>query len=526
MYKKTFLWLIEGTVGFHDTLRKHHSKTFADLYKTNVSTKQNVQKTIKADRKLLQRLLNAVTAGRPLEMATILKHELSPIPLSLAKVGGKMNSASKSELINILMAGLQVPPEVPEADKKTCVIIDGHALIQALGKPVGCQTFGEYADVFVKTVTRHFGQHTTRVDVVFDRYIGESSIKAVTRSKRLGKKIPIRKLIDGPNVPLPQVWVQFIALDENKADLANFLAEEIIKKGKDLPGRFELVTGGGFTDVTDARSTRRDDPRLHGNHEEADTRLILHSCEAVNEGYQRVLVICRDTDVMLLLIHFVSTRISEVWMVSGTAKNRKCYPLHAVSERLTQPVRENLLSFHALTGCDTTSYFSGHAKKSCWKAFESQPLLVKGIGRDGDLAPIEQFVCHLYGTPDQRTVNHARLQLFGKAKKGLEMLPPTRDALELHATRANYQAKIWLQADQEHIDVSSPTDTSAWRKESGCLKAVWTRLPPIPKACLELVACGCKSKCRTARCTCFRENFRCTFACGCDAIDCCNPTGQ
>ena len=99
-----------------------------------------------------------------------------------------MNSASKSELINILMAGLQVPPEVPEVDKKTCVIIDGHALIQALGKPVGCQTFGEYADVFVKTVTRHFGQHTTRVDVVFDRYIGESSIKAVTRSKRLGKK--------------------------------------------------------------------------------------------------------------------------------------------------------------------------------------------------------------------------------------------------------------------------------------------------------------------------------------------------
>ena len=38
-------------------------------------------------------------------------------------------------------------------------------------------------------------------------------------------------------------------------------------------------------------------------------------------------------------------------MISGTAAKRKCYPLHAASERLTQPVRDNLLSFHALTGC-------------------------------------------------------------------------------------------------------------------------------------------------------------------------------
>ena len=56
----------------------------------------------------------------------------------------------------------------------------GHALIQSLGKPNGCQTFGDYADVFVQNVTRHFGEHTSMVDVVFDRYIGKSSIKVVT----------------------------------------------------------------------------------------------------------------------------------------------------------------------------------------------------------------------------------------------------------------------------------------------------------------------------------------------------------
>ena len=516
--------LIEETVGFHDKLTKHHSKTFADLYKANVSTKQNIHKTIKADRKLLQRLLNAVTGGRPLEMENILQHELSPIPMSLAKAGGEMNSTPKADLINILMSGLQTPTEVPKKDMKTCVLIDGHALIQALGKPQGCQTFGDYAAVFISTVTKYLGGNTTRVDVVFDRYIGEGSIKAVTRSKRTGKRRPIRKLIDGPHVRLPQVWSQFVALGENKADLAKFLSQAILEK--DLTEGHEIVTGGGFLDMTDARSNRRDNVKLQGNHEEADTRLILHSCEAITEGYRRILVVCRDTDVMLLLLHFVAAKAAEVWMISGTARQRKCYPIHAIYGRLSQPVRDNLLSFHALTGCDTTSSFTGHGKKSCWKTFEKQPLLVKGIGRDGELASIEQFVCHLYGTPEQSNVNNSRLQLFGKANKGLEMLPPTRDALELHSARANYQAKIWLQADKEHIDVSPPIDTAAWKKVSECLEAVWTRLPPIPDACLELVSCGCKSKCKTGRCSCFRKDLKCTYACGCDAIDCSNPAGQ
>ena len=46
---------------------------------------------------------------------------------------------------------------------KMSVLIDGHGLIQALGKPHGCQTFGDYADVFMNNVTSHIRCHTTRV---------------------------------------------------------------------------------------------------------------------------------------------------------------------------------------------------------------------------------------------------------------------------------------------------------------------------------------------------------------------------
>ena len=164
--------LIEKAVAFHDVLKKHRTKTFATLYKATMSTQHNVQKTIKANRELLQRLLNAVTAGRTVEMGNILKHELSPIPLSLAKQGGDMKSTQKSELINVLADTFGNS----RSQHKDVCVDDGHGLIQALGKPYGCQTFGDYADVLINNVTSHFRCHTTRVDVVFDRYTGNQPI--------------------------------------------------------------------------------------------------------------------------------------------------------------------------------------------------------------------------------------------------------------------------------------------------------------------------------------------------------------
>ena len=182
-------------------------------------------------------------------------------------------------------------------------------------------------------------------------------------------------------------------MDENKSDIAIFLSEMIMQKGEDLLERWELVTGGGFFSPTDARSARRQTVHLHGNHEEADTRLILHSYEAASEGYERLVLRCSDTDVLVLLLYFMPTRVAEVWMVSGTSTQQKCYPVHTLSNQFSQSVRENLLSFHALTGCDTVSLFSGYGKKKCWKIFQRQPDSVSSIGRNGELDLIEQFVC-------------------------------------------------------------------------------------------------------------------------------------
>ena len=43
--------LIDASVQFHAALRRHHSKTFADMYKVAISIQQCVQKSIKANGK-------------------------------------------------------------------------------------------------------------------------------------------------------------------------------------------------------------------------------------------------------------------------------------------------------------------------------------------------------------------------------------------------------------------------------------------------------------------------------------------
>jgi len=55
------------------------------------------------------------------------------------------------------MAGLHTPSDVPDVDNKTCVLIDGHALIHSLGKPHCSLIFDDLAGVFMQIAARYFG---------------------------------------------------------------------------------------------------------------------------------------------------------------------------------------------------------------------------------------------------------------------------------------------------------------------------------------------------------------------------------
>ena len=103
-----------------------------------------------------------------------------------------------------------------------------------------------------------------------------------------------------------------------------------------------------------------------------------------------------------------------------------------------------------------------------------------------------------------------------KARTSFELLPPTKDALELHIKRANYQVQIQIHVDIVEFLPVQPEHTRGWKYEGTDLKPIWIRNPSVPGSCMQLVTCGYKTKCGSARCKCYRFGQTCM----CETTEC------
>ena len=136
----------ERKLTFRDKLTQNKYLTFASLFEVKQSDhKTGKAKTVKADRNILQRLITAYEAGRPVDLKNIMRHELFVVPLSLAEVNGQLRSGSKEILATILTSDIACPNHLEARDLQgeTTLIIDGQALVIATGKPQGPKTFGD-----------------------------------------------------------------------------------------------------------------------------------------------------------------------------------------------------------------------------------------------------------------------------------------------------------------------------------------------------------------------------------------------
>jgi hypothetical protein len=479
---------------------------------------------LKADRSILQRLITAYEAGRHVNLSEILCHELLPVPISLAETNGSLRTRDKSILTNVLISNIPTPPSLDNSMLGTdaTLIIDGQALVQSLGKPKGLTTFGHLGDAF-KTAALQGSALFKRIDIVFDRYY-PSSIKAGKRKKRAQGTTPIRRVIEHRNVPLPSNWNNFIALSDNKADLARFLSEQLIILA---PDDKIIVVAGGFNQEEMVASSDHDvdTKRLEAKHEEGDTRIILHCMEIDSDV---IVVQARDTDVFILLLanfHWMPCR--QLWIKAGTMKRRRYIPIHSLIDNLPYgpTVLETLPAFHVLTGCDTTSHISGHSTKSAWEVFKSHHKLLQNLGK-GELVQetaqdAESFVCKMYKISHVATADEARAILFVKSRAP-ESLPPTSDSLSFHIKRAHYQTSVWRQAHLQYPRLAPP-DSLGWKYEEGHLVPQLMSLTPVPESCLELVSCDCTVWCQCLRCKCKKSQLPCTAMCMCkDIYDMCH----
>ena len=201
--------------------------------------------------------------------------------------------------------------------------------------------------------------------------------------------------------------------------------------------------------------------------------------------------------------------INELYFKTGV-KQKRFIPMHKVAEQIGHEMSLILPVIHALSGCDSTSSFTGIGKLRWFKTVQSHPELVAGLKKVGKhpskdqidteaLDSCTKLVCLLYSS-SQDNSDELRYKLFAKKKPVSDKLPPTADAFLQHMSQVNYQVLIWLHADEQFLCLPSP-ENNGWKFNKNCnLVPVTMTKPAAPEALLTFLECKCKCSCNTRRC--------------------------
>lgn len=313
---------------------------------------------------------------------------------------------------------------------------------------------------------------------------------------------------------------------QNKDELFQFISQELQRNTAEsqyhlLTTKSDIVLSNKPSDLTGVSPCQ---------HEEADTRMILHLRNAAEQGHSKAYLRTVDSDVVVLVINqFHELGLSELWIGFGTGKSYKDIPIHHISQMLGPQRCEALPLFHAFTGCDVVSAMFGIGKKSAWKAWAAFPEVNDtfiAITRDPTgltldslhMRCLERWTVLMYSKNcNTDSVNEARKLLFTHSLKSLDSIPPTQNALFQHAKRALLTAAyVWKQALSRIPKIPNPSEWG-WEWNARCKEWVpyWTDLADVSKACSLLLHCGCVTSCR-GNCKCHRAGLRCSTLCKCE----------
>lgn len=401
-------------------------------------------------------------------------------------------------------------------------VLDGAAIVQMLS-PKLTTTFEDYVDkVFLPYLTQQL-ETAERVDIVWDVY-KDSSLKSATRERR---GCGLRRRVQ-PSARIPGNWQGFLRVNENKTELFHYKARRVTEKMRDLQGKICVSTcEENVLAVPHLKDITRLSPCTH---EEADTRIFLHVKDCAHEGLRNILIRTTDTDVLILAVMcFQNAAVRELWVGLGVGKHFKYIAAHEIAAKLGPTRSKALSAFHAFTGSDVTSFFSGRGKTTAWntwavcpEATEAFLLMMDNSSviplNDKITTILERFVVLMYDrTSNANKVDHARQCLFTRGNRQLENIPPTRAALQQHILRATYLCCfIWGQCLVKEPSLPSP-EHWGWEKDANegrRWRPTWTTLPEAQNSCYELIHCGCKQSCR-GRCKCIKANLKCTALCAC-----------
>jgi len=234
---------------------------------------------------------------------------------------------------NVRQKGISVLQRLPQPPTETTTvhILDGMALVQ-MAKSDGVKTFGEMAAKYFPIITDPLRQsNCNRVDIVCDQY-RKVSIKA-EECLRQGSPNSLEIKINGATTSVPTQWVKYMANPQYKVNLCLFLTESFRNLGQEkLSLNKKLVIGGGRNEGKEELSIEKGHwetvPSLKSDQEEADTRLLLHAKNAVQDGV-RIITQSPDTDVLVLCTSlFQEIGCEELWFRTGVKDKLRYIPVH------------------------------------------------------------------------------------------------------------------------------------------------------------------------------------------------------
>ena len=243
----------------------------------------------------------------------------------------------------------------------TAYIVDFMALIRTITKIT--DTFERFAWKMVSYIPKGYG----RIDFVADCYF-ENSIKA---SERLKRGISTNVIIKSTKSEIPiDFSLSFLMCGENKTRLIELIFQsmedekdevpDLLQKEEIVISREEVCRKLNSIEILEFET-------LLPNHEEADTKVIVHAIEylsSINEKNVLIRSPSGDADIIVLCVSLLYTYKERVFIDNGTGKSRKLIWLGGIN--LSHEKCKALPGIHAFTGNDYVSPFFKKGKEMLW----------------------------------------------------------------------------------------------------------------------------------------------------------------
>ena len=252
------------------------------------------------------------------------------------------------------------------SENSACVIDAMNAVQRTKGKH---KTFQEVAEtLFVKVLAE--GNGSSRLDVIFDVY-REKSIKNAERKKRANTTTAqqYKNILATHKI---KQWHHFLQSASNKANLIRFLCN--VWKAEPFRSRLgdkHLYFGYDEECLKLTKEKVEVAEHLRRNHEEADTRMLLHAKGAAFSN-EAIIIVSEDTDVLILAAAKAFEVDANIYQKRGNQTRTRFVNVTEISNILGTIISSCLPGLHAFTGCDSVSAFAGKGKATALKLVRRQ----------------------------------------------------------------------------------------------------------------------------------------------------------